>query len=65
MNEIQQECMLFSGTTVVNGSGMAVVTGIGAGTEIGKIHQQIEEARYFFSTVIFFGPFFFIFFLFV
>ncbi|OEL12831.1 Calcium-transporting ATPase 4, endoplasmic reticulum-type [Dichanthelium oligosanthes] len=39
-----KECMVFAGTTVVNGSAVCVVTGTGMATEIGKIHAQIQEA---------------------
>ncbi|XP_020598290.1 calcium-transporting ATPase, endoplasmic reticulum-type isoform X2 [Phalaenopsis equestris] len=39
-----KECMLFSGTTVVNGSCLCVVTSIGMNTEIGMIQRQIHEA---------------------
>lgn len=39
-----KECMAFAGTTVSNGSCVGVVTGIGMGTEIGKIQAQIAEA---------------------
>ncbi|XP_008790538.2 calcium-transporting ATPase, endoplasmic reticulum-type [Phoenix dactylifera] len=39
-----KECMVFSGTTVVNGSCVCIVTGIGMSTEIGKIQTQIHEA---------------------
>ena len=43
--EVQgKECMAFAGTTVSNGSCVGVVTGIGMGTEIGKIQAQIAEA---------------------
>lgn len=36
--------MLFSGTIVQRGRGTAVVTGVGAATEFGKISKHIEEA---------------------
>ncbi|CAA0827184.1 Calcium-transporting ATPase 2- endoplasmic reticulum-type [Striga hermonthica] len=36
--------MVFAGTTVVNGSCVCIVTGIGMHTEIGKIQTQIHEA---------------------
>nr|CAD1844504.1 unnamed protein product [Ananas comosus var. bracteatus] len=39
-----KECMLFSGTTIVNGSCICIVTSIGMSTEIGKIQTQIQEA---------------------
>lgn len=39
-----KECMVFSGTTVVNGSCICIVTSIGMDTEIGKIQTQIHEA---------------------
>nr|BAJ99302.1 predicted protein [Hordeum vulgare subsp. vulgare] len=39
-----KECMVFAGTTIVNGSAVCVVTGTGMSTEIGKIHSQIQEA---------------------
>ncbi|XP_072982750.1 calcium-transporting ATPase, endoplasmic reticulum-type [Typha latifolia] len=39
-----KECMLFSGTTIVNGSCVCIVTSIGMSTEIGKIQTQIHEA---------------------
>lgn len=39
-----KECMVFAGTTVVNGSAVCLVTGTGMATEIGKIHAQIQEA---------------------
>nr|AAB58910.1 Ca2+-ATPase [Oryza sativa Indica Group] len=39
-----KECMVFAGTTIVNGSAVCVVTGTGMDTEIGKIHAQIQEA---------------------
>ncbi|WOL05686.1 hypothetical protein Cni_G14415 [Canna indica] len=39
-----KECMLFAGTTVVNGSCICIVTSIGMDTEIGKIQIQISEA---------------------
>lgn len=43
--EIQGKgCMLFSGTTIVNGSCIGIVTGIGMETEIGKIQSQIQAA---------------------
>lgn len=39
-----KECMVFAGTSVVNGSCVCLVTQIGMNTEIGKIHTQIHEA---------------------
>ncbi|XP_042430339.1 calcium-transporting ATPase 1, endoplasmic reticulum-type-like [Zingiber officinale] len=39
-----KECMVFAGTTVVNGSCVCLVTQTGMDTEIGKIHSQIHEA---------------------
>ncbi|XP_077239663.1 calcium-transporting ATPase 1, endoplasmic reticulum-type-like [Tasmannia lanceolata] len=39
-----KECMVFAGTTVVNGSCFCLVTQTGMNTEIGKIHSQIHEA---------------------
>ncbi|KAG6523976.1 calcium-transporting ATPase 1, endoplasmic reticulum-type-like [Zingiber officinale] len=39
-----KECIVFAGTTVVNGSCICLVTQIGMNTEIGKIHSQIHEA---------------------
>ncbi|KAJ1261332.1 hypothetical protein BS78_09G021400 [Paspalum vaginatum] len=39
-----KECMVFAGTTVVNGGAVCVVVATGAATEIGKIHAQIHEA---------------------
>ncbi|XP_072996865.1 calcium-transporting ATPase 1, endoplasmic reticulum-type-like [Typha latifolia] len=39
-----KECMVFAGTTVVNGSCICLVTQTGMNTEIGKIHSQIHEA---------------------
>ncbi|KAL6979256.1 Calcium-transporting ATPase 1, endoplasmic reticulum-type, variant 2 [Sarracenia purpurea var. burkii] len=44
-SEIQgKKCMMFAGTTVVNGNCICLVTQIGMGTEIGKVHSQIQEA---------------------
>ncbi|CAA6656347.1 unnamed protein product [Spirodela intermedia] len=40
----EKECMLFAGTTVVNGSCVCVVVATGMDTEIGKIQTQIHEA---------------------
>jgi len=43
--EIQgKKCMVFAGTTVVNGNCFCLVTQTGMGTEIGKVHSQIHEA---------------------
>ncbi|KAK1651034.1 hypothetical protein QYE76_068839 [Lolium multiflorum] len=39
-----KDCMVFAGTTIVNGSAVCLVTGTGMATEIGKIHSQIQEA---------------------
>jgi P-type Ca2+ transporter type 2C len=39
-----KQCMVFAGTTVVNGSAVCLVVGTGMATEIGKIHAQIQEA---------------------
>lgn len=39
-----KECMVFAGTTIVNGSFLSVVVTIGMNTEIGKIQSQIQEA---------------------
>ncbi|XP_077234433.1 calcium-transporting ATPase, endoplasmic reticulum-type-like [Tasmannia lanceolata] len=39
-----KECMVFSGTTVVNGSCVCIVVNTGMLTEIGKIQTQIHEA---------------------
>ncbi|XXG54923.1 hypothetical protein AAC387_Pa03g2688 [Persea americana] len=39
-----KECMVFAGTTVVNGSCLCLVTQTGMNTEIGKVHSQIHEA---------------------
>lgn len=39
-----KECMVFAGTTVVNGSCVSMVVHTGMSTEIGKIHSQIHEA---------------------
>lgn len=39
-----KECMVFAGTTVVNGSCLCLVTQTGMNTEIGKVHLQIHEA---------------------
>ena len=39
-----KNCMVFAGTTVVNGSCICLVTQIGMETEIGKVHTQIHVA---------------------
>ncbi|XP_051113207.1 calcium-transporting ATPase 1, endoplasmic reticulum-type-like [Andrographis paniculata] len=39
-----KKCMVFAGTTVVNGNCICLVTEIGMKTEIGKVHSQIHEA---------------------
>ncbi|XP_027177916.1 calcium-transporting ATPase 4, endoplasmic reticulum-type-like [Coffea eugenioides] len=39
-----KKCMVFAGTTVVNGNCVCLVTDIGMNTEIGKVHSQIQEA---------------------
>ncbi|XP_038991994.1 calcium-transporting ATPase 1, endoplasmic reticulum-type-like [Hibiscus syriacus] len=39
-----KKCMVFAGTTVVNGNCICLVTHIGMTTEIGKVHSQIHEA---------------------
>ncbi|KAL6656658.1 hypothetical protein ACP70R_004438 [Stipagrostis hirtigluma subsp. patula] len=39
-----KECMVFAGTTVVNGSAVCVVTSTGMATEMGKINAQIQDA---------------------
>uniref|UniRef100_A0A5B6YJB1 P-type Ca(2+) transporter n=1 Tax=Davidia involucrata TaxID=16924 RepID=A0A5B6YJB1_DAVIN len=44
-SEIQgKKCMVFAGTTVVNGNCICLVTQTGMNTEIGKVHSQIHEA---------------------
>lgn len=44
--EIQSKVnMFFAGTTVSNGSALALVTHTGMSTEIGKIQEQIQEAK--------------------
>ncbi|KAA8549543.1 hypothetical protein F0562_001439 [Nyssa sinensis] len=44
-SEIQgKKCMVFAGTTVVNGNCICLVTQTGMNTEIGKVHLQIHEA---------------------
>ncbi|KAI4383831.1 hypothetical protein MLD38_009628 [Melastoma candidum] len=39
-----KKCIVFAGTTVVNGNCICLVTRIGMSTEIGKVHAQIQEA---------------------
>ncbi|XP_057534395.1 calcium-transporting ATPase 4, endoplasmic reticulum-type-like [Amaranthus tricolor] len=39
-----KKCMVFAGTTVVNGNCICLVTHTGMNTEIGKVHSQIQEA---------------------
>lgn len=39
-----KKCMVFAGTTVVNGTCICLVTATGMHTEIGKVHSQIHEA---------------------
>ncbi|KAG8371397.1 hypothetical protein BUALT_Bualt13G0083500 [Buddleja alternifolia] len=39
-----KKCMVFAGTTVVNGNCISLVTQTGMNTEIGKVHSQIHEA---------------------
>ncbi|KAK7284244.1 hypothetical protein RJT34_18986 [Clitoria ternatea] len=39
-----KRCMVFAGTTVVNGNCICLVTQTGMETEIGKVHNQIHEA---------------------
>uniref|UniRef100_A0A7C9CXS6 P-type Ca(2+) transporter n=2 Tax=Opuntia streptacantha TaxID=393608 RepID=A0A7C9CXS6_OPUST len=39
-----KKCMVFAGTTVVNGNCLCLVTHIGMNTELGKVHSQIQEA---------------------
>uniref|UniRef100_M4ES05 P-type Ca(2+) transporter n=1 Tax=Brassica campestris TaxID=3711 RepID=M4ES05_BRACM len=39
-----KKCMVFAGTTVVNGSCVCLVTHTGMSTEIGRVHSQIQEA---------------------
>ncbi|GAB2242289.1 hypothetical protein Droror1_Dr00019064 [Drosera rotundifolia] len=39
-----KKCMVFAGTTVVNGNCICLVTQTGMDTEIGKVHSQIQEA---------------------
>ncbi|GLU02427.1 hypothetical protein SLE2022_196780 [Rubroshorea leprosula] len=39
-----KKCMVFAGTTVVNGNCICLVTQTGMNTELGKVHSQIQEA---------------------
>ncbi|CDY68458.1 BnaAnng27350D, partial [Brassica napus] len=39
-----KKCMVFAGTTVVNGNCVCLVTHTGMSTEIGRVHSQIQEA---------------------
>ncbi|XP_043699734.1 calcium-transporting ATPase 1, endoplasmic reticulum-type-like [Telopea speciosissima] len=39
-----KRCMVFAGTTVVNGNCICLVTQTGMNTEIGKVHSQIHSA---------------------
>ncbi|KAH7560931.1 hypothetical protein JRO89_XS10G0141700 [Xanthoceras sorbifolium] len=39
-----KKCMVFAGTTVVNGNCICLVTQTGMNSEIGKVHSQIHEA---------------------
>ena len=39
-----QECMLFAGTAVANGTCRGIVNAIGMDTEVGAIQQQITDA---------------------
>ncbi|CAN7066174.1 unnamed protein product [Brassica oleracea var. botrytis] len=39
-----KKCIVFAGTTVVNGSCVCLVTHTGMSTEIGRVHSQIQEA---------------------
>ncbi|XP_057953655.1 calcium-transporting ATPase 4, endoplasmic reticulum-type-like [Malania oleifera] len=41
---LEKKCMVFAGTTVVNGNCICLVTQTGMSTEIGKVHSQIQEA---------------------
>lgn len=40
-----RHCMVFSGTSVVNGHGRALVTQIGSQTELGRIAELLESAQ--------------------
>ncbi|XP_038893795.1 calcium-transporting ATPase 4, endoplasmic reticulum-type-like [Benincasa hispida] len=39
-----KKCMVFAGTTVVNGNCICIVTQTGMSTELGLVHSQIQEA---------------------
>ncbi|XP_062081932.1 calcium-transporting ATPase 4, endoplasmic reticulum-type-like [Humulus lupulus] len=39
-----KKCMVFAGTTIVNGHCICLVTQTGMNSEIGKVHSQIHEA---------------------
>ncbi|GAA0165282.1 primary active transporter [Lithospermum erythrorhizon] len=39
-----KKCMVFAGTTLVNGNCICLVTQTGMNTEIGQVHSQIQEA---------------------
>ncbi|KAI7751446.1 hypothetical protein M8C21_001182 [Ambrosia artemisiifolia] len=39
-----KKCIVFAGTTVVNGNCVCLVTATGMDTEIGKVHSQIHDA---------------------
>lgn len=39
-----KKCMVFAGTTIVNGNCICLVTQTGMNTEIGQVHSQIHEA---------------------
>ncbi|KAL4570983.1 hypothetical protein LXL04_017732 [Taraxacum kok-saghyz] len=39
-----KKCIVFAGTTVVNGNCFCLVTETGMNTELGKVHSQIHEA---------------------
>ncbi|KAG6607223.1 Calcium-transporting ATPase 1, endoplasmic reticulum-type, partial [Cucurbita argyrosperma subsp. sororia] len=39
-----KKCMVFAGTTVVNGNCICLVTQTGMSTELGQVHSQIQEA---------------------
>ncbi|CAN7053893.1 unnamed protein product [Brassica oleracea var. botrytis] len=43
-SEAGKKCMVFAGTTVVNGNCVCLVTNTGMSTEIGRVHSQIQEA---------------------